>query len=41
MYLTKNGLDRNEMLCAAENHNYQVSVCHPGIHKDFLDSNFN
>ena len=37
LYLTKNPLSRNEMWCAADNHNY---MCHPCA-KGFLDLNLN
>ena len=37
LYLTENRLSRNEMWCAAYNHNY---MCHIRA-KGFLDSNFN
>ena len=35
--LTENWLSRNEILCAAGNHNYMSHMCAKG----FLDSNFN
>ena len=37
MYLTENRLSRNEMWCAADNHNYMWHI----YAKGFLDSNFN
>ena len=37
MYLTENRLSRNEMWCAADNHNFMCHICAKGI----LDSNFN
>ena len=50
LYLTKNHLSRNEMGCAAENHNnfnigllYNnliIIICVTYVLKDFLDSNF-
>ena len=35
--MTENRLRRNEIWCAADNHNYMSNVCAKG----FLDSNFN
>ena len=37
MYLTENRLSRNEMRCAADNHNFMCHICAKG----FLNSNFN
>ena len=37
LYLTENLPSRNEMLCAADNHNNMCHICAKG----FLDSNFN
>ena len=37
LYLTEKRLSRNEMWCAADNHNYMCYICAKG----FLDSNFN
>ena len=37
LYLTANWLSRNEMWCAADNHNY---LCHISA-KGFIDLNFN
>ena len=36
MHLTENWLSRNEMWCAAENHNIVGHICE----KEILDSNF-
>ena len=36
MYSSENRLSRNEMWCAADNHNYMSHMC-----KRVLDSNFN
>ena len=37
LYVTENRLGRNEIWCAADNHNYMWHICAKG----FLDSNFN
>ena len=37
LHLTKNRLSRNEMWCAADNHNHICHMCAKG----FLDLNFN
>ena len=36
---TENWSSRNEMWCAADNHNYSLCVIY--LQKGFLDSNFN
>ena len=36
LYLSENRISRNEMLCAADNHNNMCHICA----KEFLDLNF-